>query len=202
MVLAPHYYPNESPDVVVAHFKEIAKATTIPIMIYNNAQVTGQDLSVDLLRRLAEIDHIVALKDTTANVAKLYEVLFHLSERLNVIPSLTRTITPLDYLRGAKGVITIFGNWDPAYALKLHDVATSGDIKTAQDMWMQSREFLNFIYAGGAARLTELGKEMCRIVGVDMGAYERLPLQRPSAEVRLKLRELMKKAGMVYGPPN
>jgi len=202
MVLAPHYYPNEEPDVVVAHYKAIAKATNIGIMIYNNASVTGQDLSVDLLSRLAEIDHIVALKDTTGNVSKLYETIYRLKDRLNIIPSTTRLIMPLDYMRGAKGVITIFGNWDPAYALKLHDVALSGNIKAAQDMWVQSREFLNFIYAGGAARLTSVGKEMCRIVGVDMGAYERLPIRRPAEADRLKLRELMKKAGMAYGPPD
>jgi 4-hydroxy-tetrahydrodipicolinate synthase len=200
MVLAPHYYPNEEPDVVYAHFKAVADATNIGIMIYNNANVTGQDLSVDLLERLAEIDNIVALKDTTANVPKLYETLYRLGDRFAIIPSITRYIMPLDYMRGSKGVITIFGNWDPAYALRMHDLAQSGDIKARQEMQIQAHDFLNFIYAGGAARLTSIGKEMCRIVGLSIGDYERLPLRRPSEEDRLKLRELAKKAGMAYGP--
>ncbi len=202
MVLAPHYYPNAEPDVVFAHFKAVADATNVGIMIYNNAAVAGQDMSVDLLERLAEIDNVVALKDTTANVPKLYETIYRLKDRLSIIPSITRYIMPLDYMRGSKGVITIFGNWDPAYALKMHDLAQSGDIKARQEMQIKAREFLNFIYAGGAARLSAVGKEMCRIVGLSMGDYERLPLQRPSEEDRLKLRDLAKKAGMAYAPPD
>jgi 4-hydroxy-tetrahydrodipicolinate synthase len=200
MVLAPHYYPNAEPDVVVDHFKAVADATDIPIMIYNNANVTGQDLSVNLLCRLAEIENIISLKDTTPNPGKLFETLYHLRNRFAIIPSLTRTIMPLDYRRGATGVITIFGNWDPAYALKIHDVATKGDIAESERMSQVSREFLNFIYAGDGAYLTSLGKEMCRIVGLDMGDHERLPLRRPSQALRDKLPALMQQAEMAYAP--
>jgi 4-hydroxy-tetrahydrodipicolinate synthase len=69
MVLAPHYYANPKHDLVYEHFNTIAEATDIGIMIYNNPGVTGLDMPLDLLERLAEIDNIVALKETTSNMS-------------------------------------------------------------------------------------------------------------------------------------
>ena len=89
-----HYYPNEPEDVVYAHFRAVADATDIPIMIYNNPPATGQDLSVGLLRRLAEIDQIVALKECTGRTDKLREVAFYLADRFAILPCLTPRTMP------------------------------------------------------------------------------------------------------------
>lgn len=196
MVLAPHYYPNCHPDVVYAHFKAIADATNIGIMIYNNPSVTGQDLSVDLLCRLAEIDNIVALKECTRNMEKLREVSYKLGGRFAIIPNTTRYLMPFDYQLGAVGFITFYANIDPAYTLQMLEISESGDFERAQEMWSKVVELSDFIYSGGFARMTALGKEMARLAGRPMGSYERLPLERPSQEDREKLRSLMKTAGM------
>ncbi len=199
MVLAPHYYPNCSPDVVYAHFKAIADATNLGIMIYNNPTVTGQDLSVDLLCRLAEIDNIVALKECTRNMEKLREVSYKLGDRFAIIPNTTRYLMPFDYQIGAVGFITFYANIDPAYTLQMLEISEHRDFERAQAMWSKAIELSNFIYSGGFARMTALGKEMARLAGRPMGSYERLPLERPGQEDREKLRALMKKAGMALG---
>jgi 4-hydroxy-tetrahydrodipicolinate synthase len=196
MVLAPHYYPNCHPDVVYGHFKAIADATDLGIMIYNNPTVTGQDLSLDLLRRLAEIDNIVAFKECTRNMEKLREVSYQLGDRFAIIPNTTRYLMPFDYQLGAVGFITFYANIDPAYSLQMLEISESGDFERAQQMWSKAAELSKFIYSGGFARMTALGKEMARLAGRPMGRYERLPLQRPSQGDREKLRRLMKTAGM------
>ena len=196
MLLAPFYYPNCAPDAVYAHFKAVADATNLGIMIYNNATVTGQDLSVDLLCRLAEIENIVAFKECTPSMSKLREVTLKLGDRFAIIPNATRYLMPFDYQFGVDGFITIYGNNDPAYALEMLDVCEKGDFQRAQEMWEKALDLSNFIYKSGFANLTSLGKEMCRLAGRPMGGYERLPLQRPDEEDREKLRHLMKKAGM------
>jgi 4-hydroxy-tetrahydrodipicolinate synthase len=201
MVLAPHYYPNCESDVVYAHFRAIAEATNIGIMVYNNPTVTGQDLSVDLMCRLADIENIVAIKECTRNMAKLREVIYRLQHRFAIIPNTTRYLMPFDYQIGAVGFITFYANIDPAYALRMHDISVSGDFERAQGMWEKALDLSNFLYSGGFARMTALGKEMARLVGRPMGSYERLPLQRPSEEDREKLRQLMKQAGMGDLPP-
>ena len=200
MILPPHYYPNPSDEVVYKHFKAIADATNIGIMIYNNPGVTGKDLSVEALTRLAEIENIVALKEITRNMFKLREVAYRLGDRFILNANTYRWMMPLDYQLGLVGHNNFFGNIDPAFALRMEDVDMSGDFERSQELWTRSLDLYKFVFAGDMYRATAFGKEMARIAGQPMGSYERLPLQRPSEEERLKLRQLMEKAGMTVSP--
>jgi 4-hydroxy-tetrahydrodipicolinate synthase len=197
MILPPFYYPDPSDDLVYEHFKAIADATNIGIMIYNNPRVTGKDLSVDLLTRLAEIENIVALKETTSNMFLFREIAYKLADRFTLNANTYRWLMPLDYQLGLVGFNTLFGNNDPAFVLKLHDAGLSGDFERCHEIWTRALDLYKFTVAKGMYWLTAYGKEMARIAGRPMGSYERLPLQRPSEEERVKLRQLMDKAGMV-----
>ena len=196
MMLAPHYYPNPSDDAVFQHFKKVADATNIGIMIYNNAMVTGKDMSMELLMRLAEIDNIVALKETTRDMYKLREVAYRLADRFTLNANTYRYLMPFDYQLGVVGFNTYLGNIDPAFALSIHDAALSGDFDRNQEIWKKTLDLYKFLIAEGMDKATALGKEMARIAGRPMGKYERFPLQRPTEEERQTLRELMKKAGL------
>jgi len=201
MVLAPHYFPNEPEDVVYAHFKAVADATDIPIMIYNNLPSTGQDLSVALLRRLAEIDQIVACKECTPRIDKLREEAFYLAERFAILPCLTPWTMPFDYQLGVAGFITWFANFNPAYALEIHDVCLAHDFARAQEIYDRSRPLDTYIRAavraGGVSREIALVKEMCRLAGRPMGEVERLPIVRPSEDERRELHRLMTEVGLL-----
>jgi len=201
MVLAPHYYPNEPEDIVYAHFKAIADATDIPIMIYNNPPATGQDLSVSLLRRLAEIDQIVAHKECTPRIDKLREEALYLADRFALLPCATQRTMPFDYQLGAVGFVTWFANFNPAYALEIHDVCLAHDFARAQEIYARSHPLDTYIQAavraGGLNREIAFVKEMCRLVGRPMGAIERLPVVRPSEDERRELRRLMTVAGLL-----
>jgi 4-hydroxy-tetrahydrodipicolinate synthase len=201
MVLAPHYYPNEPEDIVYAHFKAVADATDIPIMIYNNPPATGQDLSVGILRRLAEIDQIVALKECTPRTDKLREVAFYLADRFSLLPCITPRTMPFDYQLGAVGFITWFANFNPAYTLEIHDVCLAYDFARAQEIYTRARPLNTFIEAavraGGLDREIALVKEMCRLTGRPMGEVERLPIVRPSEDERRELGRLMTEVGLL-----
>jgi 4-hydroxy-tetrahydrodipicolinate synthase len=201
MILAPHYYPDPSDDLVYEHFKAIAEATNIGIMIYNNPLVTGKDLSVDLLTRLAEIENIVALKETTRNMFKLREVAYRLADRFTLNTNTYRWMMPLDYQLGVVGFNTLFGNNDPAFVLEMHDAALSGDFERCHEIWTRTLDLYKFAFTKGMYKATAYGKEMARIAGRPMGGCERLPLQRPNEEERLKLRQLMEKARMALSRP-
>ena len=196
MILAPHYYPNPSDDLVYQHFKAIADATNIGIMIYNNPGVTGKDLSVEALTRLAEIDNIVALKETTSNMFLLREIVYKFADRFTINANTYRWMMPLDYQLGVVGHNNFFGNIDPAFALRMEDVDMSGDFEQSNELWTRMLDLYKFAFTKGMYKATAYGKEMARIAGRPMGSYERLPLQRPSEEERLKLCQLMEKAGM------
>jgi 4-hydroxy-tetrahydrodipicolinate synthase len=196
MILPPHYYPNPSDDLVYEHFKAIANATNIGIVIYNNPGVTGKDLSAEALTRLAEIENIVALKETTSNMFKLREVVYRLGVRFTINANTYRWMMPLDYQLGVAGFNSIFANNDPVFALEMHEAALSGDFERNHEIWTRTLDLYKFVFTKGMYKATAYGKEMARIAGQPMGSYERLPLQRPNEEERLKLRQLMEKAGM------
>ncbi len=66
------YYNRPSRRGIVAHYKEIARATELPIVLYNIPQRTGSDMSNDLLAELAQLDHICGVKQANpANLAKI-----------------------------------------------------------------------------------------------------------------------------------
>lgn len=195
MVLAPHYYPVPSHEYVVDHFRALADSTNIGIVIYNNPVVTGLDIPVDLLERLAEIDNIIGLKETTSNMYRLRQVLYRFKDRFAINSNTYRWMMPLDYQLGCKGFNTYFGNADPAFAVRMHEAGLSGDFETCNKLWIDMLDIYNFCFGhGDMYRATSLGKEMVRIAGVSMGDYERLPLKRPSKEDREHLRSLMRQA--------
>jgi 4-hydroxy-tetrahydrodipicolinate synthase len=66
------YYNRPSRRGIIAHYKEVVRATDLPIVLYNIPQRTGSDLPNDLLAELAQLDHICAVKQANpANLAKI-----------------------------------------------------------------------------------------------------------------------------------
>ena len=196
MVLSPFYYPDPSDDVVVEHFKSIAEATEIGIMIYNNSMVTGKDLSIECLQRLADNEHIIALKETTRNALKLREVAYKLSDRFTLNANSYRTLMPVDYAGGVVGHNNYIANYDPKSALEIDESGRGGNLEECQKMWERNLNLVKYVFTGDMYRMTAFGKEMCRIVGRPMGEYERPPMMKPTEEQSRKLKELMKEAGV------
>ena len=196
MVLAPHYYPNPSHDVVVKHFRSIADKTNIGIMVYNNLRVTGIDMPMDLIERLAEIENIVAYKETTSNMFKLRQVAHYFKDRFSINANTYRWMMPLDYQLGIKGFNTYFGNIDPAFAIGMHKAGNSGDFETCHELWIRMLDLYTYCFAGDMYKATAYGKEMVRIAGLDMGDYTRTPLKRPGKEEREHLKKLMLNANI------
>ena len=66
------YYNRPSRRGIVAHYREVVRATDLPILLYNIPQRTGSDMPNDLLAELAQLDHIVGVKQANpANLAKI-----------------------------------------------------------------------------------------------------------------------------------
>jgi len=197
MILAPHYYPNPSHDLIYEHFKSLADETNIGIIVYNNPLVTGIDIPIELVERLADIDNIVGLKETTSNMYRLRKVITRYKERFNINTNTYRWMMPLDYQLGAQGFNTYFGNADPGFAVRMHEIGASGDFDACHKLWSDMVELYDFCFShGDMYKASALGKEMVRIVGLSMGDYERLPLVRPSKAERDILRDLMIKGGL------
>jgi 4-hydroxy-tetrahydrodipicolinate synthase len=184
-----------SPDIVVEHYRALAEAIDIGIMIHHDPRIIGQTLSAELVGRLMEIEKIIAWKEDRVDFGGLRELCHGFRDRLTINANTYKILIPLDYQAGIAGHNSFLPNVDPAFALRMHEIAASGDFQRAQELFVKTIDMYNYVAAKGSTSIIECGKEMARIAGRPMGA-ERLPHKRPGPSVQAKLREFMLKASM------
>src|SRR5262245_53599659 len=99
------YYNKPTQDGLFRHFEAVARATRLPVMLYNVPSRTACDLLPDTVERLAAIDNVIAIKEATGNLARATELVARVGSRLLVISGDDATTFPL-YAVGARGVIS------------------------------------------------------------------------------------------------
>ena len=126
MILPPYYWPPAHADIL-AHFQAISDATNLGIVVYNNVWITQRDFSLDTRAALAEIDHIVALKDCTSDFKRLIDGVRLVGDRYNII-NCCDGLEVLGYMMGCTGFITTYGNFLGEWAVKMHNAGKADDI--------------------------------------------------------------------------
>src|SRR6476646_944221 len=120
------YYNKPTQEGLVQHFKAIASAVPLPIVVYSIQGRTGINVEPATLKRLAEIDNIVGVKEASGNVAQMAAVVHHLPERFIVLSGDDAITIPLIAL-GGRGVISVVSNEIPAEFGRLTQLALAGD---------------------------------------------------------------------------
>ncbi|MFE0023471.1 dihydrodipicolinate synthase family protein [Amycolatopsis sp. NPDC059021] len=129
VVTAP-YYVQPHPDEIVAHFHAVRDAAGIPLVAYDIPSAVGARLTPDIVERLVETDAVVALKDSSGDLAGFREIL----RRLPELPALTGSELFADTAvqLGAAGVVPGLGNVDPEGYVRLYGAAAAGDVAAAK----------------------------------------------------------------------
>jgi 4-hydroxy-tetrahydrodipicolinate synthase len=112
-------YVKPFDDEIVAYYEDLAAATDAPLMVYNWVHGTAVDMTADLVLRLAEIDTVVALKDSTPHAEQFYETNRAVNDRLRVFGPFM-SVAGYEQLKahGGDGFIgggTVFGAPDPQF---------------------------------------------------------------------------------------
>jgi len=130
------YYNKPTQEGLYAHFRTIADAVALPMILYNVPGRTVADLSNDTVLRLAKVPNIVGLKDATADVGRGSELLRALGlaglDKFAVYSGEDITSLPL-MLMGAHGVISVTANVAPKLMAQMCAAALKGDVATARD---------------------------------------------------------------------
>ena len=125
MSLPPTGYRAATPEELLAHYREIAKAG-LPMVVYNNPADTGIDMPAAFLARLAdELPEVRAVKDFSADVPRVYE-LRRTAPRLEVMVG-ADTVALESFLAGAVGWIAGFANALPESSVALLEAGVRGD---------------------------------------------------------------------------
>ena len=120
------YYNKPMQEGLYQHFRAVAEAVDLPIILYNVPGRTITDLSADTTIRLSEIPNIVGIKDATANMARGAELLKRAPRNFSVYSGEDVSTLAL-MLLGAHGTISVTANIAPRLMREMCDAALKGD---------------------------------------------------------------------------
>lgn len=184
LVVTP-YYNKGNENGIYEHYKAIAKGVKIPVILYNVPSRTGVNLSIPLLKRLAQIENITALKEASGNISYVAEVAREVPE-LDIYSGNDDMVVPVLSL-GGKGVISVSANIIPDIS---HDMTVSflkGDVKKARELQLKYNDLVNALFL--ETNPVPI-KEAMNFLGYEVGNC-RLPLGTMDESNRVKLTDIL-----------
>ncbi len=190
LVVAP-YYNRPSQTGMTAHFRAIADAVQLPVLLYNVPGRTGSDIANETVAALAEHPNIVGIKDATGDMGRIAWMRATLPEGFAYLSG--DDASWLGYAAsGGHGVISVTSNVAPEAMVALQQALTAGDLATARSwqdrlIGLHQALFLDSSPSPAKYALSRLG--LC-------GEEVRLPLAPTDAAVRPAIDRAMVAAGL------
>ncbi len=132
LVKTPHYYkPAYKPEVLIAHYRRVADASPIPVLLYSVPLFTGVTLEAPEVGALAEHPNIVGIKESSGHVMRVAEIVGACPADFQVLTGSAGTMLA-GLTVGAKGAILALGSALPEMCVQLYDLYRSGEIDKAR----------------------------------------------------------------------
>lgn len=143
------YYNKPNQRGIAQHFKLIAEASPVPVIIYNVPGRTGVNITADTTLQLAnECSNIIGIKEASGNIAQAMQIIRNKPDRFLVISGDDALTYPLITL-GASGVISVMANALPKEMSAMVKYALKGDLKKAQPLHYKMLPLMNAIFDEG-----------------------------------------------------
>ncbi|MDD3245422.1 MAG: 4-hydroxy-tetrahydrodipicolinate synthase [Methanosarcina sp.] len=193
VLLISPYYNKPNPAGLLAHFKKIAEAVDIPMILYNVPSRTGQDMPVDVITKLAKVENIAGIKEASGNVGKVSQILEQTIDDDFVVISGEDGLTLPIISMGGSGVISVVANIVPDKMSGLVNAALRGDYETARKIHFEIAPLIRALFL---ETNPIPAKKAAELVGLASG-HLRLPLAPMSDANQLKLLTELKKLGVM-----
>lgn len=173
LVVVPYYNkPNQAG--LYRHFAEIAKATELPIILYNIPGRTGANMTAETTLRLAhEFDHIIGIKEASGNLVQMANIIGGRPEDFLVISGDDGLTLPLLSI-GGDGVISVLGNAFPQDLSDMIKLFNAGKLEEAQAIYYKYIDLIDLMFVDGNPAGI---KSLMELQGMTTGRV-RLPLVR------------------------
>lgn len=186
------YYNKPTQEGLYQHYRAIAAAVRLPIVVYSVMGRTGVNVEPSTLRRLVEIDNIVGVKEASGNIAQMAQICATVPEHFDVLSgddSITVALAAL----GGRGIISVASNEIPGPMRALAQACLDGDFAAArrlQKQWLALME-VNFVESNPIPVKAAMAR---------MGLLEpvwRLPLVPPSAGNMGRIEQVLSQTGLI-----
>ena len=146
VLVAVPYYNKPSQEGIYQHYKAIAEATDLPVVLYNVPGRTGVNMTAETTLRLArDFKNIVAIKEASGNITQMDDIIKNKPENFDVISGDDGITFPLITL-GAVGVISVIGNAFPREFSRMTRLALAGDYNNALTIHHQFTELFKLLF--------------------------------------------------------
>lgn len=143
------YYNKPSQEGIYQHYKAIAEASPLPVILYNVPGRTGVNMTAETTLRLArKFDNIIAIKEASGNIVQMDDIIKNKPENFMVISGDDGITFPLITL-GAVGVISVIGNAFPREFSKMVRLALEGDFQNALLIHHRFTELFSLLFVDG-----------------------------------------------------
>ncbi|MCU1343250.1 MAG: dihydrodipicolinate synthase [Candidatus Acidoferrum typicum] len=186
------YYNKPTQEGLYHHYKAIASATSLPIILYNVPPRTNVNIEPATLRRLSEIENIIGVKEASGNIAQMTQVIQQVPEQFIVLSGDDALTLPLVAM-GGRGLISVTSNEIPTEMTRLVQLCLDGEFKTARALL---RKLLPLI----EVNFIETNPTPVKAGMAEMSLLEpvwRLPLVPPRTENLAKIRSVLESLALL-----
>ncbi|ETA68391.1 MAG: 4-hydroxy-tetrahydrodipicolinate synthase [Methanolobus sp.] len=192
LIISPYYIrPNNAG--LIAHFKKIAEASDIPIVLYNVPSRTGQDMPLEVIVELSKVENIVAVKEASGSLGKFSQIIEETADEDFEVLSGEDGLTFPSMAIGGAGVISVVANIVPAKMVQLAEAVKASDLETARRIHFEVAPLIRALF-------TETNpipvKRAVELIGLSSGDM-RLPLAPLSDENSVLLENVLRKMGCI-----
>jgi len=186
------YYNKTTQEGLYQHYKAIAGAARLPIVVYSVQGRTGVNVEPGTLARLAQIENIVAVKEASGNIAQMANVLHEVPPGFAVLSGDDAITIPLIAL-GGRGIVSVVSNQIPAEMTQLAQACLRGDFAAARDIQRRYLPLMNvnFVESNPIPVKAAMG-----LMGLLEPVY-RLPMVPPGASSLAKIEQVLESVGLL-----
>src|SRR3984885_12851419 len=188
------YYNKPTQEGLYQHFKAIASQAKLPVIVYSVQSRTGVNVEPSTLRRLAEIDYIIGVKEASGNISQMASVVHQVPADFAVLCGDDAIAIPLIAL-GGRGVVSVVSNEIPRQFTQLIQRALANDFAGARELQRQYLPLMevNFVESNPIpvkAAMARMGRldRVCR-----------LPLCPPNPANLAKIEKVVEALGLLAG---
>ena len=178
------YYNKPTQEGIYHHFAELAKASPLPIIVYNVPSRTGSSVEASTFIRLAQdFENIIAIKEASGSMLQAQEIIKEAPSHIQVISGDDALTLPM-LLAGAVGTISVLGNAMPIPLTKMFEYVEAGNLKKAYQLHYELLDMIQLLFEEGNPTGIKALMEILKICSSQV----RLPLvsATPSLNARIE----------------
>ena len=190
VVVVSPYYGKPMEEALFNHYKFINDNIDIPIVVYDIPTCTGYSIKPELAARLADLDNVIAFKDSSGDMNKVLWTIQYVGDKISILQGFETLFVPT-LLMGAQGGILGTANWCPRFMVDMYDTFKRGEIKEAAEM---QKKLLQAIYILRKNNLS--AKQAAGLQGISLGR-SRKPSLPPKVGHEEDVRKSLIKLGVL-----